>query len=343
MRILVLIAAVALTADAAAAQERDSAVYVVRLGVDTVAVERWVRSPDSLHVVAVTRSPRTVVRRYVARFDSAGRVRSFSTGPQGPQPVETGGAVPVVGGTYAPYAIAVWYAMRAGTPETVVPMRIGSGTRDVTVQRRAATEYTLPNQFDVPLSVIVEADGGVVSIDAGGGSTVERTAWFDIEALTREFAARDAAGTGLGPLSPRDTARATVGRANVMIDYSRPSARGRTVMGGLVPYDQVWRTGANDATQLITDAPLRIGDLRLEPGRYSLFTIPRADAWDLIVNRQVGMSGLDYDPAQDVGRVRMQASPAPAHTEQLTIRIEGGRLFIEWGEASMWVGIEGQG
>ncbi|HEX6306871.1 MAG TPA: DUF2911 domain-containing protein [Longimicrobiales bacterium] len=341
MKTLSVAAALLLTAGAAAAQERDSAVYVVRLGVDTVAIERWMRSPDSLHVVAVTRSPRTVVRRYVARFDSAGRVRSFSAGPQGPPPVETSGTVPVVGGTYAPYAIAVWYAMRAGTPETVVPMRIGDGTRDVTVQRRSTTEYALPNQFGVPLLVTVDPDGTVLAVDAGGGSTVERTAWFDIEAMTREFAARDAAGTGLGQLSPRDTVRASVGRANILIDYSRPSARGRTVMGGLVPYDQVWRTGANDATQLITDAPIRIGDLRLEPGSYSLFTIPRTGAWELIINRQVGMSGLEHDPAQDVGRITLEPSPSPTPTEQFTIRIDGGRLFIEWGEASVSAAIEG--
>src|SRR5690606_8924513 len=118
-----------------------------------------------------------------------------------------------------------------------------------------------------------------------GGSTVERVAPFDFEALTRDLAARDRSGTGLGPLSPRDTARASIAGANVMIDYGRPSARGRTVMGGLVPYNDVWRTGANAATQLITDAPLRVGDVRLEPGSYSLFTVPRRGAWDLIINR----------------------------------------------------------
>ena len=91
IRTIAAAAAIAAGAAAAEAQQRDSAVYVVRLGVDTVAVERWLRTPDSLHVVAVTRSPRTNVRRYVVRFDSAGRVVSFSSGAQGPAPVETGG------------------------------------------------------------------------------------------------------------------------------------------------------------------------------------------------------------------------------------------------------------
>jgi len=332
--------ALLLGATGAAAQTRDSAVYVVRLGVDTTAIERWVRSPDSLHVVAVTRSPRVVVRRYVVRFDSAGNVATFNTGAQGPDPVPVNGAVPVVGGTYAPYAVAVWQAVRSGAAAAEVPMRIGNGTRMVTVERVGSSMYTLPNQFDAQLTVTVDDNGAVRSIDAGGGATVERVPWFDIEAMPREFAARDDAGTGLGPLSPRDTVRATVGRANVMIDYGRPSARGRTVMGGLVPYGEVWRTGANAATELITDAPIRIGRLRLPAGRYSLFTIPGEQRWQLIVNRQTGMSGLEYDPAQDVGRVEMQRVRDGSHTEQFTIRIEDGRLWIEWGDARVHTVVE---
>lgn len=322
-------------------QGLDSAMYVVRLGVDTVAIERWTRNADSLHVVAVTRSPRTVVRRYVMRFDDSGRVTHVSTGAAGAEVTATGGAVPIAGGTYAAYAVAVWYALRDPATETVVPMIAGRNTRDVTVQRRGAGEYTLPNQFGATLVVAVDEDGGVRAIDAGGGSTVERVAPFDFEALTRTFAARDQSGTGLGPLSPRDTARASIGGASIMIDYSRPSARGRTVMGALVPYDAVWRTGANDATQLITDTPIRIGDVRLEPGSYSLFTIPRRGSWDLIINRRVGMSGLEHDPAQDVGRVTMQRSAQSRHTEQFTIGVEpaedGGRLRIRWGDADVWV------
>lgn len=329
-----------------AGQSSDTAMYVVRLGVDTVAIERWARNADSLHVVAVTRSPRTVVRRYVVHFDDSNRVTHVSTGAAGAEPSPTGGAVPLAGGTYAPYAVAVWYAMRDAGPESTVPMLAGSSTRDVPVRRRGAGEYTLPNQFGAPLLVHVEADGTVSAIDAGGGSTVERVAPFDFEALTREFADRDQRGTGLGSLSPRDTVRASIGGASVMIDYSRPSARGRTVMGGLVPYDAVWRTGANNATQLITDAPIRIGDVRVEPGSYSLFTIPRSGSWDLIINRQVGMSGLEHDPAQDVGRVSMRRSAAPSHTEQFTIRLEpagdGGRLRILWGDTDVSVPVRRQ-
>jgi tetratricopeptide (TPR) repeat protein len=187
----------------------------------------------------------------------------------------------------------------------------------------------------------------VTSIDAGGGSTVERVDPFDFEGLAREFAARDAGGRGLGMLSPRDTTRATVAGAEIIIDYSRPSARGRTVMGGLVPYDATWRTGANNATQLTTSAPLRIGDVHVEPGSYSLFTIPRPGAWDLIINREVGMSGLEHDPARDVGRVRLEPSARASHTEQFTIRLDptagGALLRIMWGDADVAVPVQPMG
>lgn len=342
-RLLITLCFLAGFAVPVAGQSLDSAMYVVRLGVDTVAIERWTRTADSLHVVAVTRSPRVNVRRYVARFDSAGRVVNVSTGAAGAEPTTTGGAVPIAGGTYAPYAIAVWYAMRAGTPESTVPMRTGNSTNEFNVQRVTAGEYAMPNQFGAQLSLQVSADGTVTAIDAGGGTTVERVAPFDFEAVTREFAARDRSGKGLGQLSPRDTARAAIAGANVMVDYGRPSARGRTVMGGLVPYDEVWRTGANAATQLIIDAPMRVGDVRLVPGSYSLFTIPRDGAWDLIINRQTEISGLEHDPAHDVGRVRMQPAASPSHTEQFTIGVEpegnGGRLRIMWGDADVSVPI----
>jgi hypothetical protein len=325
------------------AQSLDSAMYVVRLGVDTLAIERWTRTADSLHVVAVTRSPRVNVRRYVARFDSAGRVVNVSTGAAGAEPTETSGAVPIAGGTYAPYAIAVWYAMRAGTSESAVPMRTGNSTTGFDVRRVGAGEYTMPNQFGAQLSLQVAADGTVTMIDAGGGTTVQRVAPFDFEALTREFAARDRSGSGLGSLSPRDTVRATIAGADVMVDYGRPSARGRTVMGGLVPYDAVWRTGANAATRLIIDAPLRVGDARLDAGTYSLFTIPRDGAWDLIINRRTDISGLEHDPAHDVARVQMQPAASTSHTEQFTIRLapegNGGRLRIMWGDADVSVPI----
>jgi hypothetical protein len=100
-----------------------------------------------------------------------------------------------------------------------------------------------------------------------------------------------------------------VGAAQVLVDYSRPSARGRTVWGGaLVPYGQVWRTGANAATQLVTSADLTIGGAAVPAGTYTLFTLPTADGGQLIVNKKTGEWGTEYDAAQDLVRIPLRAS-----------------------------------
>lgn len=320
---------------------RDSGTYIVRLGVDTVSVERWVRTADGIEAVSVSRSPRTVVRRYALRFDGSGAVTHVVAADGSEREVSPRGAIPLAGGFQTPYVLAVQSAVRRGGAETRVPMLVGTNVREFAVQRVGDGEYAMPNQFDVPMRFTVDRTGGVSAIDAGGGSTVERVAWLDLDAMAREFAARDERGAGLGSLSPRDTTRATVGGATILVDYSRPSARGRTVMGGLVPYDEVWRTGANDATQLIVDRAVRVGDVRLDAGRYSLFTVPGRTGWQLIVNGQTGMSGLSRDPARDVGTTAMQVRALASHVEQFTILVEpagdGAVLRLRWGttEASV--------
>ena len=103
----------------------------------------------------------------------------------------------------------------------------------------------------------------------------ERVASVDINALAVSFGARDQAGQAFGLASPRDTVRATVAGASLMIDYSRPSKRGREIFGTtIVPWGEVWRTGANAATQFRTDKALEMGGVVLQPGFYTLWTIP---------------------------------------------------------------------
>jgi cyanophycinase len=337
-----LFALFAAAAPALAQATVDSAAFIVRLGTDTVAVERWVRTAQGLDAVAVTRSPRTVVRRYSVRMDADGRVTHVAVGDAAERAIEPAGAIPITTGFYAPYALAVAQAARRGDAAVVVvPMLAGTNLIEAEVRRAADGEYSLPNQFGAPMQVRTDAEHRVLFVDAGGGTTVERVRWFDIDAYAQEFSARDARNAGLGPLSPRDTVRAEIAGAVIMVDYSRPSARGRTVMGGLVPYGALWRTGANDATQLIIDRVVQFGDISLQPGAYSLFTIPGADDWQLIINRGTGVSGLAHDPALDVARVTMAVRTPAAPVEQFTIQIvpagAGGELRIQWGTAEAYV------
>ena len=137
------------------------------------------------------------------------------------------------------------------------------------------------------------------------------------------------------PGSPHETVKATVGGASISVEYGRPYMRGRKIMGSLVPYGQVWRTGADAATTLSTSKALVIGGAEVPSGKVTLFTLPAEAGWKLIINKQTGQWGLAYDPKQDLGRVKMTMSKPPALVETLkyTLADKGqgqGELRLEW-------------
>ncbi len=119
--------------------------------------------------------------------------------------------------------------------------------------------------------------------------------------------------------SPPGTAEVTLKGKKVTVDYSRPSMKGRKVVGGLVPYGKVWRTGANEATTLTTEADLNIGGTNVPAGKYTLYTLPSEGTWKLIINKQTGQWGTVYDESQDLARVDLKKSSLDKPVEQFTI------------------------
>lgn len=116
------------------------------------------------------------------------------------------------------------------------------------------------------------------------------------------------------------TAAPLAGPAVIRIEYGQPHARGRAVMGGtLVPMDSVWRFGANLATHLTTDVDLDIGGTTVPRGTYTLFALPSASGWKLIVNRQTGQWGTDYDARADLARVDLQSRTLVEPLESFTV------------------------
>lgn len=142
--------------------------------------------------------------------------------------------------------------------------------------------------------------------------------------------------------SPRDSAKVEVAGATVTVDYGRPFMRGRQIFGGLVPFDQVWRTGANEATALRTTADLQIDVHRIPAGEYTLYSLLQGSngtvgEWTLIVNRQTGQWGTEYDASRDLVRIPMRVTQLDAPIEQFTIRVvpnggdaRSGRLIMMW-------------
>jgi hypothetical protein len=144
------------------------------------------------------------------------------------------------------------------------------------------------------------------------------------------------------PLSPPAIATAVLNGAHIEIKYNTPSMRGRVIMGGLVPYDKVWRTGANPATTLKTDTDLMIGDVAVRAGTYTLYTWPTATVWKLIINKQTGQWGLVYNADQDLARVEMMKATLPAPQEVMSISFEHTRgnkaeLHVRWETTDVWV------
>lgn len=141
---------------------------------------------------------------------------------------------------------------------------------------------------------------------------------------------------------------ALTGPARIAISYGQPHARGRTVEGGLVPRDTVWRFGANAATTLHTDLDITLGTLKLPRGDYSLFVLYSGSAWQLIVNRGTGQWGSDRDPAKDVGRVALSSRALAEPEEAMTIYLVprspqprsgyaelAGVMRIKWGRTEL--------
>jgi hypothetical protein len=362
---IAVVAAAVTGAPALAAQETGA--FVVRLGSDTVSLEQYTRTPTALRGDQVLRTPRSVHRIYRADLDADGSVRRFELITHNisgdPGPAETRLTVDYQGDTavvrlpqgdstvtmrvvgaerVAPFIVHVYglieqllrqararggdvVALKAVTPGQAQPWT-------VTTTRVGTGAYSLMLGPIGPWSAQVDTSGRLVGL-SGKSSTlkveVERVASVDLAASGPAFAARS-----LGPLSPRDTARATLGGADLWVDYGRPQKRGRVIFGNIVPWGVVWRTGANAATQLFTPVALTVGGLAVPAGTYTLWTVPAPTGWTLIINKQHGQWGTVYQADQDLGRVELRLERLSQPVEQLTITLEsrgaGGVLAIAW-------------
>jgi hypothetical protein len=147
--------------------------------------------------------------------------------------------------------------------------------------------------------------------------------------------------------SPHETVKGAIDGAQITIEYGRPYMKGRQVEGGLIPYDRVWRTGADEATTLTTDKALKIGNVSVPAGKYTLYTQASESEWKLVINKQTGQWGTVYDEKQDLARVPMTKKALTEPLEQFTIAIDdgsgpGGTIKLSWNktEASVPVTVQ---
>jgi hypothetical protein len=279
-----------------------------------------------------------------ATIDSAGQSRKVT------RPVPNG-SVPMLmtgfGSSYGLYSSMGLYELllartKPSANDTLIVPAIDIATGAASKRKFLSRA---PSQIDVDYfgmnawtRLTVDANGRITAADARGTTEktmTQRVESVDLAALAKAFASADRSGKGVGAASPNLIAKGVIGGQQVVASFGSPRRRGRSILGSVVPYDQVWRTGANEATVLTFDKDLTIGGAPVPAGAYSLWTIPKADGTvQLIINRQHGQWGTNYDAAQDLVRVPMKASTAPSPQENFTIDILGvgdtGALRISW-------------
>jgi len=343
------------------------ATLVYRLGRDTVAVERFSHTPTRFAGEMVTRSGTAVSRTQYDLTLANGKVTAASVkrrqadgSPIPNNPVEvkfTFGsdsarreivwrdstqvqmfaaanafpALPVF--AYAPFELI--NARGAGKRDSVLAIGLAGNMIGVIGLQPHAGDTLRMRGGAYPMLVHFDRDGRLQLTD---GSLTTNKAIGTRSASTIDIGALAATMKPTGVLSPRGTAYAGFNRGPVFINYGRPAVRERTVWGGtLVPFDSVWRTGANEATHLATSKTIAFGDMTLAPGLYSLWIQHTRGGTFLIVNKQVGQWGTDYQAAQDIGRVKMDFARAPEHVEDFTITVRAtganrGAIDFAWGD-----------
>lgn len=130
--------------------------------------------------------------------------------------------------------------------------------------------------------------------------------------------------------SPPAKAEGKIDGVSVTVDYHQPSAKGRKIMGGLVPYGEVWRTGANATTSIEFSADVKVEGQALAKGKYALFTIPGEDEWTIIFNKTIKWGSYSYSDKDDVLRVKVKAGKTSGMVETFNIAVEGSKVVLKW-------------
>lgn len=349
--------------------------FTVTLGADTLLVERWTRAGSKIEGTTVSHSPFARVITWTVNLAADGSVANFEQSivradgaaiPNNPTVMKMTfvgdtvvrdvtlnglatsrrtavpkGTVPAIAGSWFINELGLQQAKRDGSG---VLNTIGFPAPQTAAQKFLVTfigaDSAEMDYFGSPFGLKLDKAGRVTRGD--GSRTTQKIVVTpapnaDTKAIAAAWGAKDAAGQTMGAASPRDSLKAMIGSASVIVDYGRPSKRGRSIWGGIVPWGEVWRLGANAATQLITDKDLDIGGTTVPAGKYTIWLLPAADKTLLIVNRQAGQWGTAYDKAQDFARIPVEKRKAGAMAERFTVLFEGDELRFIWDDAGYGV------
>jgi hypothetical protein len=395
MRPTVPFALLAFAAAPLAAQNAQGA-FVVTLGHDTIVIEQYKRSGNSIEGDMLVRGAIVTQRHYSGTLSPNGTMAHFemtnhnAANPQAPATqfvaqfgdttvvnitrdtthnvirVPTpGGALPFINFSYAMYEL---YGRRAqlSKKDTVATLPFGADeVTNLIVKHPAKDSLTVSFEGDAATLFKVNGAGLIQAVD--GRFTTQKVASsrlgsVNLATLTTAFASRQP----LGQLSPPDSVKGMVGGVAVTIEYGRPAMRGRTIFGAetasprpVVPWNQVWRTGANFATRFTATGDLIVSGQTIPAGTYTLWTLPSTSGWKLIFNKQTkapcataaecadpkraNLWGTDYSADSDFVRVDMQSTATPEPVERFAITLEpqgdGAVLALQWEKTRAFVNL----
>jgi hypothetical protein len=354
--------------------------FIARLGNDTVHIERFERSGNTISGTVLERTPTFRMIHWSMSLDANGNPLKYDAkatdASGGPLLNGVTGSLEFGGDTIVrtAYRNGQMETARVFAPNGAVPSpglpyvgvtylsyewafdalrkRAASGRDSVIYQLSMFTTQPAPSKtpawiigtdsaelsyFGVAKSGYkFDARGRLVSSDWTGTTyryRVERLADVNLDGIAQAWRSAEQSKQGFGALSPRDSAKVTLGSAHLTFDYSRPAARGRRVWGDVVPWDRVWRLGADMATHFTTDVDLTIGDTTVPAGRYTLWMVASETAPKLVVSRAVNVFGTNYDPSKDLARISLSRRAVSENTERLTLGIEEGAIAIRWADA----------
>ncbi len=141
--------------------------------------------------------------------------------------------------------------------------------------------------------------------------------------------------------SPAAKAEGTAGAVKVKIDYHQPSAKGRKIMGGLVPFGEVWRTGANETTTIEFSGPVKIEGKDVPAGKYGLYTIPGETEWTIIINKGIKWGAFTYKQDEDVLRVTVKPAKSASFIETFVISVDKDQVILKWENTQVAFNVKG--
>ncbi|PHN06551.1 DUF2911 domain-containing protein [Flavilitoribacter nigricans] len=348
--------------------EPEPSSFVATLGEDTLVIEQFTMLPDRVDAEVLIRTPETRYLKQTLEMDGDGNFTAYHSATFDPaqmdgaaleeQTVSVDGdslvvtrirgdeeqsnkfaydpaILPWIDMVHWPYEVATRHMTKAGQSSSDQLMMAGRNPAVFEIRTIEGDSISIKHPYRGTMYARIDEHGAIQYYDATATTRkliVRRSGPVDMNALAARFADKP-----IGSLSGEGESEGTVHGANIKLTFGQPAKRGRELFGGIVPWNERWRTGANRASHFSTDKDLKFGELDVPAGSYTLFSIPTPEGGTLIINKQTGQNGNSYDESRDLGRVPMSITGNDESVELFTIdaveRGEQGILQLKWGEA----------